>query len=457
MTIEIWNTLTERKEKFRPVDEGKVKIYVCGMTVQDRPHVGHMRAFLAGDVVRRYLEYKGYEVIYIQNFTDIDDKIIERAKRENTDWRRLADRYIEEYLDASDRLNLKRASFYPRAALHIQEIIELVQELEGKGLAYRAMGSVYYDVTKFPEYGKLSKKKLEDLIAGARVEPEPGKRNPFDFALWKARKEGEPYWDSPFGPGRPGWHIECSAMSTHYLGQPFDIHGGGEDLIFPHHENEIAQSEGAKGITFSNFWLHVGYVRLRGEKMSKSTGVFSAVRDVLERFSPNSLRLYLLQTHYRNPIDYSEERLREAEQAWERFQIFFDRVPPTLSPQFEDTSLSQYLKRFEEALDDDFNTPRALAVTYDLLKEANIFLDRGEEKGLLERASLLRMMLNILGFKIEEKSREKTPELLELIIEVRHQLREERNFAVADKIRERLGALGIILEDGKEGTTWRFK
>ncbi len=428
------------------------------MTVQDRPHLGHMRAFLVGDVLRRFLIYQGYEVDYIQNFTDIDDKIIQRSHNENVDWRIIADRYIDEYLKASDSMNLMRATHYPKATRHIQEIIELVSSLEKKGIAYHAGGSVYYDVTKFEKYGKLSKKRIEDLISGHRVEPDPKKRNPLDFALWKERKEGEPYWHSPWGLGRPGWHIECSAMSSHYLGQPFDIHGGGQDLIFPHHENEIAQSEAAAGKPFANYWMHVGYVQMSGEKMSKSTGLYFAIMDILERFPANAVRLYLLKTHYRSSIDYDEESLKEALSAWERFEILLSQVPPSKEGNRYD-EVKDHLMDFEKAMADDLNTPKALSVAYELVKEANLLLkEGGEGEKVRARVDLLRLILEVLGFdlKADEKDLGLTEPLLQIITEIRQSLREKKDFKLADTIRDRLKSLGIILEDKREGTQWRI-
>ncbi len=430
------------------------------MTVQDRPHVGHMRAFITGDIIRRYLEYKGFEVTYLTNFTDIDDKIIARAHRENTDWRMIADRYINEYFRAADLMNIKRATHYPRATIHVQEIIEMVEAILKNGHGYvTPSGSVYFHVPSFPEYGKLSGKKVEDLVAGARIEPDPEKKHPADFALWKAWKEAEPYWYSPWGKGRPGWHIECSAMTTHYLGQPFDIHGGGSDLIFPHHENEIAQAEAAYGKKFVNYWVHNGPVRLKGEKMSKSTGLFFAVLDVLETYDPNELRLYLLKTHYRTPIDYSFDRLNEAKAAWDNFRSFFERLPEELpEPNTSNPEMAKWLSRFEEAMDDDFNTPRALAVAFELLTEANRRLNQGD-KMASELAAILKLMLDVLGFRVQSpatKVQDIVDDLLNLIIEVRSELRKQRNFQLADRIRDRLGALGVLLEDTPEGTKYRF-
>lgn len=458
MKIYLRNTLSGKKDLFVPISREKVGIYFCGMTVQDRPHLGHMRSFLVGDVLRRFLLYSGYEVDYIQNFTDIDDKIIQKSHDENIDWRIIADRYIEEYINASDSMNLLRASHYPKATRHIQEIIELVASLVSKGFAYKAGDSVYYDVSKFDNYGKLSKKHIEDLISGQRVEPDPNKRNPLDFALWKGKKEGEPYWYSPWGIGRPGWHIECSAMSSHYLGQPFDIHGGGQDLIFPHHENEIAQSEAGEGKPFANYWLHAGYVQMAGEKMSKSTGLFFAIMDILKHYPANAVRLYLLKTHYRSSIDYDENSLNEALSAWERFEILLSEVPP--SPEgkgYEEVSF--HLKSFEEAMADDLNTPKALSIAYDLVKETNQLIDSGGlGESIQARVDLLRLMLGVLGFDLKGKKKDLglTEPLLEIMANVRQSLREKKDFKLADTIREKLRALGVILEDKPTGTRWRI-
>ncbi len=460
MALRIYNTLGREKQEFKPVHEGRVGMYFCGMTVQDRPHVGHMRAFITGDIIRRYLEFKGFQVSYLTNFTDIDDKIIARAHRENTDWRMIAERYINEYFQAADLMNIKRATHYPRATVHIQEIIEMVQAIIKNGHGYATpSGSVYFHVPSFPEYGKLSGKRIEDLVAGARVEPDPEKKHPADFALWKAWKEGEPYWYSPWGIGRPGWHIECSAMTTHYLGQPFDIHGGGTDLIFPHHENEIAQAEAAYGKKFVNYWVHNGPVRLKGEKMSKSTGLYFAVLDVLQHYNPNDLRLYLLKTHYRTPIDYSEERLNEAKAAWSNFQSFFDRLTEDLpQPDLNDPTMAMWIGRFEEAMDDDFNTPKALAVAFELLGEANRKFNQGDGS-VPQLAAALKLMLDVLGFRVETAAKGlegMVNDILQLIIEVRSELRKKREFDIADRIRDRLGALGVIIEDTPQGTKYRI-
>ncbi len=447
--LRLYNTLTRQVEA---VSSPQVRFYMCGMTVQDSPHMGHVRTFLMADVLRRTLRYLGYAVTYVQNFTDIDDKIIQRAHREGTDWRRVADRFIGEYLEVARALDFLPADVHPRAALHVQEIVELTQRLLAQGVAYATPDGVFFAVEKFPAYGKLSGKKLEDLIAGARVEPSPHKRNPLDFALWKARKEGEPYWHAPFGEGRPGWHIECSAMSTHYLGQPFEIHGGGTDLVFPHHENEIAQSEAAHGRPFAHLWFHVAMLQLSGEKMSKSTGLFFRARDVLEHHPPAAVRLYLLQHHYRTPMDYTEEGLQAARKAWDRVMRFVEDLPELSEGPVD----SPALQAFEEALREDLNTPRAVGVMFATLDRAQQAFREGEiERGAAQARALL-VMLDVLGLRVSRPGLEASARaLVELLVEVRSELRKARAFALADRIRDRLKALGILLEDTPEGTRWR--
>ncbi len=455
--MRLYNTLTRRKEPFEPLNPPRVGFYMCGMTVQDRPHLGHLRTFLAGDVLRRYLEFKGYQVVYVQNFTDIDDKIIQRSHREGEDWRAIAQRYIDEYLETARQMNLKPATYYPRATLHIQEIIETVQKLLRQGVAYKAGGSVYFDLTKFPAYGRLSGKRLEDLLAGYRVEPAPGKRNPADFALWKGWKPGEPYWYAPFGKGRPGWHIECSVMSTHYLGQPFDIHGGGMDLIFPHHENEIAQAVAAHGKDFARYWFHVGFVRARGEKMSKSTGIFTPVLEALKQVSANALRHYLLSTHYRNPIDFDFAHVHDSERALERLFAGLEEVESegTVQDLQQVPVAQELLQRFEERMDDDLDTPGALAVLFEGLSVLR------KTSGVEQRAvkTALEVILNTLGFRPPERTpaAEVLNPVMDILLEVRRRLRQEKRFDLADYIRDSLMAAGIVLEDTREGTRWKFK
>jgi cysteinyl-tRNA synthetase len=471
MGIRIHNTLTGMKEDFVPLTDGRVGIYFCGMTVQERPHIGHMRASMVFDVFRRYFEYKGYEVMLIQNITDVDDKVIEKARERATDYRRVAEEYADEYLFASDALGIKRSTFFPRATQHIQEIILLIEKLFEKGIAYEIDGDVYYEVSKFKDYGKLSKKKLEDLISGARIAVDERKRSPADFALWKASREGEPWWESPWGRGRPGWHIECSAMSMHYLGETFDIHGGGADLIFPHHENEIAQSEAVTGKPFARYWMHNEWVTLGGEKMSKSTGHFIPITEVLKTREGDIIRLYLLSTHYRSQIDYSDERLASAESALERLANALslegdegEISTSSLSPQEVEVlnGISGSREEFERAMDDDFNTSRALSVLFDLARLVNRCDRESMDRRLITLGQKsLRDLGRVLGlFEMgagAESSDDLVDPLLESIIGIRQSLRDEKNFKAADLIRERLEQLGVRLEDKPDGTVWKRK
>ncbi len=455
MPLKIFNTLYKTYEEFVPVADNRVGIYMCGMTVQDRPHLGHIRTFLFGDVLRRYLEYKGYEVVFIQNFTDIDDKIIQRSKAEGVDWRALGDKFEKEYLKASETLNLKPATYYPRATQFIQEIIEIISVLVKKGFAYEVNGNVYFDVLKFREYGKLSGKNLEDLKKIHRIEPDPNKKNPLDFALWKAHKDGEPFWLSPWGKGRPGWHIECSVMSTHFLGQPFDIHMGGQDLIFPHHEDEIAQSEAAYEKPFVKYWMHAAPMMLKGEKMSKSTGLYFAIEDLLNLYSPESIRLFILQRHYRSPAEYAPEYLQESEKAIEKIRSFLSQV----KIQEHNNLLQEYINRFEEAMDDDLNTPKAISIIFDLVKEGNLKIQTGLNPS--EEATTVIFILQILGFNTENLLAKKIDSelvkgLLDLIIKIRQELRSKKEFELSDKIRNELERLGIKIKDTKEGSFYEF-
>jgi len=470
MGITVHNTLSGMKEDFSPLKEGHVGIYFCGMTVQERPHIGHMRACMVFDIFRRYLEYKGYQVVLIQNITDVDDKVIEKARQQGTDYRRVAAEYADEYLYASDALGIRRSTFYPRPTQHIQEIISLIEKLFEKGVAYQVDGDVYYEVSRFKDYGKLSKKKLDDLISGARVAVDKRKKSPADFALWKASKEGEPWWESPWGRGRPGWHIECSAMSMHYLGETFDIHGGGTDLVFPHHENEIAQSEAATGKPFARYWLHNEWVMLGGEKMSKSTGHFIPILELLKKYEPDVIRLYLLSTHYRSQIEFSEETLASSRSALERLQNALalegadgEIDPSTLEAKeagvFATISSSQQV--FESAMDDDFNTSKAISVLFDLAKLANRAHKDGADARLIGLAQKkIRVLGRVLGLfesKKEKVSDSMVDLLLENICEVRNTLRTEKNFKAADLIRDRLEQIGIKLEDGPGRTSWKRK
>jgi len=455
MPLRVYNTLKKDYEIFSPINESRVGIYMCGMTVQDRPHLGHMRTFLFGDVLRRYLEYKGFEITYIQNFTDIDDKIIEKSRKEGIDWRALGDKNENEYLESAQKLNIKPATYYPRATQFVEEIIEMVQLLIEKGFAYESGGSVYFEVSKFEGYGKLSGKNLEDLKESFRVESDPGKKNPFDFALWKAQKEGEPYWYSPWGKGRPGWHIECSVMSAHFLGQPFDIHMGGQDLIFPHHEDEIAQAEAAHNVQFVRYWIHSAPMLLKGEKMSKSTGLYFAAKELLEQYSPESIRLFILQKHYRSPAEYMPEYLDEAERALYRIKNFLESTPS-----IENGVVNKnYVEKFQRFMDDDLNTPAAVSLIFDLIREGNQKLANGEIP--TEEKSTLLLLLEVLGFNISNLSTKKPEvdlikELMEVILDVRQRLRKNKHFQLADEIREKLEQLGFKIKDTKEGSVFEF-
>ncbi len=459
MALFLTNTLSGKKEKFVPLEENVVKIYTCGMTVQDEPHLGHMRAFVMADVLRRYLEFNGYKTIQVVNFTDVEDRVLQKAQELKTDWRGLAQENIDQFFFCADQLNILRATYYPRATQYIQEIITFIERLEKKGLAYNVDGDVYFEVKIFNDYGKLSKKKIDDLIAGSRVEVDLRKKAPMDFALWKKAKPGEPWWQSPWGRGRPGWHIECSAMAMHLLGDAIDIHTGGEDLIFPHHENEIAQSEGATGKQFVNYWIHNGILNLTGEKMSKSTGHFFSVKDILGRFDANAIRLYLLKSHYRGQIDYREERLIDAKNGYERIANFFGFF--TKPEQYEEIiklNNPLRLKDFIGAMDDDLNTPQALSVIFDLVSEGfeALHVDKKFEvaKKFYESAACY---LLVLGFNLKEQKifTGRENELVNLILKVRNQLREAEIFAVADQIREELYRLGFIVDDEQEKSRWR--
>ncbi len=471
MVLMVYNTLSRRKERFKPVRGGrKVYMYVCGPTVYDLIHVGNARALVAADVVRRYLEYKGYEVLHVSNITDVDDKTIRRAKELGLSLQQLGEIYSEAYFKDLERLNVKRPHINPRATQHINEMIELIQKLIDKGYAYEVDGNVYYDVSKFEDYGKLSGNKAEALKMGARIEVDPRKRNPADFALWKRRKEDEPAWLSPWGWGRPGWHIECSTMSMKYLGDYFDIHMGGKDLIFPHHENEIAQSEAATGKPFVKYWLHNEWVTVGGRKMAKSLGNFITVREALKRYNPQVLRFFLVSAHYRSPIDFNEENLKHAERnlkrilnAVERFSALRERDKKTR----KDEELLQELERmrlkFEAAMDDDFNTPLAISAVLEFMKVLNTYTEAEGEVDASTKGEVIEVsskVLDVLGIKVEARRAERPElvnDLISLIVDVRQKLRERRDWEVADEIRDRLRELGVFLEDTPEGTVWRIE
>ncbi len=482
--MKIYNTLTCKKEEFVPLSPGRATIYACGVTVYDHCHIGHARSAVVFDIMRRYLNYRGLDVLYVRNFTDIDDKIINRAKQEGVSWDEVAKKYTDEYYRDMDRLGVGRGDREPKATEHIQEIIGIIRGLIGKGYAYAVDGDVYFEVKKFPDYGKLSKRDTEDMLAGARVEVSEKKRNPMDFTLWKASKDGEPSWESQWGPGRPGWHIECTAMSIKYLGESFEIHGGGADLIFPHHENELAQSEAYTGKQFVKYWIHNGFITIDREKMSKSLGNFFTIREILDRFDPEVVRFFLLSTHYRSPIEFSDEQLMEAELSIDRYYTTVARIEDFLKegPMVEksiqgerslEEALTSFLNRFREAMDDDFNTAQALGHIFELIRGINRFLDtrpsgQRAKDLLLKAADLLQetgSILNIFTRRPEEwyDSLMVTKEIPFSKEEIMHRLRERQearqkhDWARADAIRKELEGKGIILEDKRGGTSWRVR
>ena len=519
MSLAIYNTLSQKKEIFEPLVPGEVRMYACGPTVYDRAHIGHARAALTFDVIWRYLEFRGYKVLYVRNYTDVDDKIIQRAAERGQSCKLLAEEQIEAYRQDMRALGMRPPTDEPRATQHIREMIDLIQALMVKGVAYSVDGDVYFEVRRSPDYGKLSHRGLDELQAGARVEVDPRKRDPLDFALWKASRPGEPAWESPWGPGRPGWHIECSAMSMKYLGETFDIHGGGADLIFPHHENEIAQSENATGKPFARYWIHNGFVNIHAEKMSKSLGNVLTVRDLLGRIGPCALKLFLLGTHHRAPVDLSEDALRSAMAAEDRFRNVLDEVqrfrdiqspkadlsrmdPLPLSAQIREAE-----KEFMDAMDDDFNTPRALAALFNLTRGMNVALrgaDGAPTEALVSGFGLAGETLCKLGsvlgglfegprvgvtiirpktgsltiessapvLKVSVEDYSKARDAVELaiasgqspredaiktILEYRALCRETKDWATADAIRVWLADLGVVVDDTDDGVRWHVK
>jgi len=467
MPLKIFNTLSNEKQEFVPLAPGKVRMYVCGVTVYDSAHLGHCRFLLTFDMIYRYLLFCGFDVTYARNFTDVDDKIIKRANEEQTDCAGITERYIAEFHADSEALGLLRPTLEPRATAHIGEIIEIIRQLESNGLAYRVDGDVYYSVGEFSSYGKLSRKKIDELEAGARVEVDDRKGSPLDFALWKASKPGEPTWESPWGPGRPGWHIECSAMSTKYLDQPFDIHGGGRDLIFPHHENEIAQSEGAYGKALARYWIHNGFLNINQEKMSKSLGNFFTIREILAEYDAVALRHYFLASHYRSPMDFSKEGLEEAGKAADRIFETAERAAQLLKKSAQTAPDAELMRTFRREMDDDFNTPRALALIFDEARALNRLFDGKKHPGLENRVAAFRAMCDILGlFQEGYFDRKKTrwlkkgiltaPEIDELIAR-RNIARKDKNWAEADRLRDALQQKGIVIEDTPAGTVWKVK
>ncbi len=463
--LRIYNTLTRQKEDFVTLEPGVVKMYVCGVTVYNEAHVGHAMSALVFDIIRRYLEFRGYKVKHVMNFTDVDDKIIARARALGEDPFLLAQRYIDDYRQNLIDLNVLPATSNPRATQTMREIIAMVQGLIDKGYAYVAPnGDVYFRVTKDEDYGKLSGRRLEEMQAGARIEVEEAKEHPMDFALWKAAKPGEPAWDSPWGKGRPGWHIECSAMNLAELGEQIDIHGGGNDLIFPHHENEIAQTESFTGKPFARYWVHNGMLQLRGEKMSKSLGNIIPIREFLAQHDADVMRMLVLMGNYRAPLIFSDETLESAEKNLERLKSGLRPAaasPSGLSPEAASALRDQAEATriaFIEAMDDDFNTPAALAALFELVKAINTARDNGATDEQLRPAQdTLRALCGVLGLRLKEKTASAQVEpFINLLLEVRNEARQQKLWSLADRIRDRLKELGVIVEDSKDGSTWRW-
>lgn len=465
--MKIYNTMTRKKEEFIPLEEGKVKMYVCGPTVYNFIHLGNARPFTVFDTLRRYFEYRGYEVTYIQNFTDVDDKIIKRSHEEGISPEEVAEKYIKEYFIDCDGLGIKRATVHPQVTDNIENIIVFVQDLIDKGYAYEAGGDVLFRTRKFEEYGKLSHQNIEELELGARIDVDDKKEDPLDFVLWKAKKDGEPGWQSPWGEGRPGWHIECSVMSNRYLGNTIDIHAGGQDLQFPHHENEIAQSECRNGHTFARYWMHNGYINVDGEKMSKSLGNFFTVRDISEKYDLGLVRFFLLATQYRNPVNFSDTVLEQAKAGLERLTNARDNAEFILG-NLDDSGLrdeekdlaaglDKYRDRFIEAMDDDLNTADAISVIFELAKFMNTKISDQSSKEFvqlnLDIFNELTGVLNIANKSVEED--DSLSQKVEDLIAKRAQAKKEKNFALADQIRDELAAMGIAIEDTRQGVKWK--
>lgn len=463
--MKLYNTLTRKKEEFIPLEEGKVKMYVCGPTVYNYIHIGNARPFIMFDTLRRYLQYKGYDVTFVQNFTDVDDKIIKRGHEEGISPEEVANKYIDEYFVDADGLGINRADVHPRVTDNIQQIIDFVKDLEDKGYAYEVNGDVYFDTKKFEGYGKLSKQNQDELEAGARIEVNDQKRHPMDFVLWKSKKEGEPGWNSPWGEGRPGWHIECSVMSNRYLGESIDIHGGGQDLAFPHHENEIAQSEARSGKTFSNYWIHNGYININNEKMSKSKGNFFTVRDISKQYDLEIVRFFMLSAHYRNPVNFSDEMLNQAKAGLERLYNAKEKLEFTISNLSESSikdeekglvnELESYKTKFINAMEDDLNTADAVSAIFELSKFINTNVNETSSlefaKMCLDKFNELTGVLNI----VNKKNDDILDKDIEELIQKRADAKKNRDFKLADDIRQELLDKGIVLEDTRQGTKWK--
>ncbi|MBN1449289.1 MAG: cysteine--tRNA ligase [Bacteroidetes bacterium] len=463
MSIAFYNTLTRTIDEFKPLNDGEVRMYCCGPTVYDYFHIGNARSFVMSDVIRRYFEFRGYRVRYVMNITDIDDKIIRRANEQGVPSSEIANTYAEAFLQDSTRFGIRPADLYPRATETIDDIISHIEGLIEKGAAYVVDGDVFFRVSSFPEYGKLSRKKVEDLEMGARVETDARKEHPVDFALWKSAKPGEPSWDSPWGKGRPGWHIECSVMSQKHLGETFDIHAGGNDLIFPHHENEIAQSEALTGHPFARYWIHFGFLNIDNEKMSKSLGNFFTAREIVEKYPAEVIRFYYLQTHYRSPLNFTQEGLEAARTGLQKLQGVYDALAEATKGD-AGFDVHTFEQRFTAAMDDDFNTPAGFGVLFEMVREANAILHgpTGMDAPSRERLRdfLHRSCVQVFGVIREESAVEASDEivdgLMQLLIDIRTEARKEKQWALSDHIRDGLKEIGIALEDTRDGTKWKI-
>lgn len=466
--MKLYNTLTRKKEEFIPLEEGKVKMYVCGPTVYDYIHIGNARPYVIFDTIRRYMEYKGYEVTYVQNFTDVDDKIINKANKEGVESTVISERYIQEALKDAEGLNVKPATYNPKVTEEMDNIIEMIKALIDKGYAYEVKGSVYFDTKSFKDYGKLSGKNIDDLEAGARIEVDKEKKNPMDFVLWKPKKPGEPSWDSPWGDGRPGWHIECSVMAKKYLGNTIDIHAGGEDLVFPHHENEIAQSEAANDAQFAKYWLHNGFINIDNKKMSKSLGNFFTLREIVAEVPYDVVRFFILSGHYRSPINFSRELMEAAGNGLDRIKncikslTFIEQNTSGNMTEVEKALLDEadkYRVNFENAMDDDFNTADAVTAIFEITKFANLNVNEQSSKEFVSgiKAKILNLC-NILGIEPEEKTDfQVNTDEIEALIAKRTEAKKSKDFATADAIRQQLLDMGIVIEDTRAGVRWSYK
>ncbi len=460
--MQVYNTLTNRKEEFVPIEPGKVRMYVCGPTVYNYFHIGNARPFVVFDTLRRYFKYRGYEVKFVQNFTDVDDKIINRAKEDGITAPEVSEKYIKEYFDDAEALNVIKADVHPKVSEHIPEIIEFVQTLIDKGYAYEADGDVYYSTRKFSDYGKLSGQNIDDLESGARIAIGEVKEDPLDFALWKARKEeSEIAWESPWGMGRPGWHIECSTMAKKHLGETIDIHGGGQDLTFPHHENEIAQSEACNGVPFAHYWMHNGYINVDGKKMSKSLGNFFTVRDIREQYSGDVIRFFLLSGHYRSPINFSDTLMEQSKQGYERIATAIETLEFLENNGSDEAmadeaakiaSLDKYRDKFVEVMDDDLNTADGIAAIFELVSEINLDVKDGASKSFAKEAlARIKELTDVLGIFCGDDEEEGLGDDIQALIDERQAARKEKNWARADEIRDQLAAMGITLKDTPQG------